>query len=188
MLEVLSLSARSAADAKQPWYNRRGVKRKMLALLVIAGLLLTSAFLLRKESRLEDTYQQTRKTTKRQMVAVIAIEAALITVNVVAAKRVVRITQAWRKARIGEVIQKSKDVINVFTHPPPALRPVVAPFQLAAKLMRPAIKQGVRFRTFLEGKAKIAARKYEAKRMLFEQNFVAEAERMWGSNLAGLRA
>jgi hypothetical protein len=86
------------------------------------------------------------------------------------------------------VIQKSKDVINVFTHPPPALRPVVAPFQLAAKLMRPAIKQGVRFRTFLEGKAKIAARKYEAKRMLFEQNFVAEAERMWGSNLAGLRA
>ena len=94
LLDVLSLSD-TGSDASLPWYNRRGVKRKMVSLFIILFLIFTTMFLLRKETTMESSMKQTRKTTKRQLVAVGVIEVRHANPNRHAAKmRCCRATSA----------------------------------------------------------------------------------------------
>lgn len=91
------------------WWNRKGFKRSLTLLGIVVLLVFTTMFLLRKEIQNEKTAEKLTKTTrsnKRQIAAVVGIELGLLGANAFAAKRVIKITQAWRRARIGDVISK----------------------------------------------------------------------------------
>lgn len=103
---------------------------------------------------------------------------ALVSANIFAAKRVIKITQAWRNARIGDVIQKTRTAVNIIKHPPPRLRVFAAPFQILGSVVRPVVKAVGRVRGVLEEKAKLTAGRYEMRRMLFEQSLVDQTQRI----------
>jgi hypothetical protein len=149
-----------------------------MAALTILFLLSTSLFLLSKEKTIESTLKTTRITTSRQFIAVGAVELLLLSVNVIAAKRIIRITQAWRAARIGDVIMKGRAAIDVIAHPPPVLRAFMAPFQLLRKHTVPLRSKLGLVHSFVKRKAASAALRYEKKRMLFDVNLVAQTERV----------
>ena len=68
--------------------------------------------------------------------------------------------------------------MNIITHPPPRLRVFAAPFQIVHRSLRPTLKVMARLKRHLEVKGSAAAARYEAKRMLFEQNLITQTERI----------
>ena len=136
MLLAMLRRSSSESEASKKWYNRKGVKRKLTALALVLFLITSVSFLLRKEVKLEKTASDLhagQTKNKRQIAAVISIELGLLAVNGFAAHRAIKITKAWRAARIGDIVSKTKATINVITHPPKILRPVMAPFQLTLR-------------------------------------------------------
>ena len=157
-------------DKNKKWYNRTGVKRKLIALGIVAFLLLSTTFLLRKEVTLEETAQSLKKTqvsNRRKISAVIGIELGLLVANGFAAHRAVKIASAWRRARIGDIVSKTKATINVITHPPPFLRPLLAPIQLVIKHTRPLMKVANKVNGKIKERAERAAAKFEKRRLYF---------------------
>ena len=160
----------SESEASKKWYNRQGVKRKLTALGIVLFLIASTMFLLRKEVKLEktaDTLRSGQTKNKRQIAAVISIELGLLTLNGFAAYRAVKITKAWRAARIGDIVSKTKATINVITHPPKVLRPIMAPFQLTMRRSRPIMRVLMKLKGKIEKRAEIAAREFEKRRTLF---------------------
>ena len=64
-------------EKNKKWYNRKGVKRRLIALGIVVFLLLSTTFLLRKEVTLEETAISLKKSqvsNRRKISAVIGIE------------------------------------------------------------------------------------------------------------------
>ncbi len=172
ILDLLSLE--SIKDDKEemskPWYTRTGMKRKGIALSIVVFLLLATTFLLRKEVKLEAktaAIASGQKSNRRQIVGVIAVETMLLSANGFAAYRVVKISRAIRNSSVAGVISKTKTVIRVITHPPPVLRPIMAPFQLALKGAKPIFRTVHRVQEALKRRAVRMALKLEERRHLF---------------------
>jgi hypothetical protein len=155
------------------WWNKtgkKGFKRSFTLLGIVALLVFATMFLLKKEIQIEKTAVQLTKTTrsnKRQIAAVVGIELGLLGLNAFAAKRVIKITQAWRRARIGDVISKTKATIDVVTHPPPYMRPIIAPFQLFMRFSKPARVLGGNLKKHLQTRAARATLEWEKRKALF---------------------
>lgn len=166
---------RGAGEAGETtgWWNktgRKGFKRSFVLLGIVALLVFATMFLLKKEIQIEKTAVQLTKSTrsnKRQIAAVVGIELGLLGANAFAAKRVIKITQAWRRARIGDVISKTKATIDVVTHPPPYMRPITAPFQLFLRFSKPARVLGGNVKKLLQIRAARAALEWEKRKALF---------------------
>ena len=133
--------------------------------------------LLAKEFQIEKTATQLsrgQRSQKQKIAAVICIELGLLGANAFAARRVVTIHKAWRKAKIGEVITKTKATINIVTNPPPFMAPIIAPFQLFFRAMKPFTVIGLAMKDEIQKRGALAAMKWDRRKIYFTNVLLEE--------------
>ena len=64
-------------------------------------------------------------------------------------------------------MSRTRATIDVITHPPKVLRPVLAPIQLFIKHTRPMMRMVMKVKEKVGKRAEIAAAKFETRRLYF---------------------